>query len=55
MDENGTIQRSNPEQYDTESYDYVQQVTIKTDENTHGGADVNIHAMGITSLLVFSL
>lgn len=31
---------------DTTAYDYVQQVAIATDENTHGGGDVTIHAIG---------
>lgn len=45
-DNAGKPMRRNPANEDTASFDYVQQVTILTDENTHGGGDVTIHAIG---------
>lgn len=45
-DDFGKPIRRNPTKEDTTSYDYVQQVTVLTDENTHGGGDVTIHATG---------
>lgn len=42
----GTLQRSDPTKDDMESFEYVQQVAVKTDENTHGGTDVTVHAIG---------
>lgn len=41
-----TGQRRNPENDDLESWMYTQQGTVNTDENTHGGSDVTIHAIG---------
>lgn len=38
--------RRDPSKENTRAYDYVQQATILTDENTHGGNDVAIHAIG---------
>lgn len=38
--------RRDPSGENTKAYDYVQQATILTDENTHGGNDVAIHAVG---------
>lgn len=46
LNKDGIIQRHDPSKDDTEAFDYVQPVAIKTDENTHGGSDVTIHAMG---------
>lgn len=45
-DADGKITRRDPTLDDTESYEYNQQALIKTDENTHGGADVTVHATG---------
>lgn len=41
-----TVKRRDPTNDDTESFSYIQQVGILTDENTHSGSDVAIHAMG---------
>lgn len=38
--------RRDPSKENTKAYDYVQQAAIRTDENTHGGNDVAIHAVG---------
>lgn len=46
VNENGEAVRRDPSQDDTTSYDYIQQVGILSDENTHGGNDVAIHAVG---------
>lgn len=46
VDESGMVHRRDPSKEDTKAYDYVQQAAILTDENTHGGADITIHAMG---------
>lgn len=46
VDADGNPHRRDPTLEATTDYDYVQQVGIKTDEGTHGGADVSIHAMG---------
>lgn len=42
----GTVKRHDPSLEDTEDINYIQQVGILTDENTHSGVDVAIHAMG---------
>lgn len=42
----GTVKRRDPSQDDTEAIDYIQQVGILTDENTHSGVDVSVHARG---------
>lgn len=42
----GGVKRRNPSLEDTEAFTYVQQVGILTDENTHSGVDVGVHAMG---------
>lgn len=39
--------RMDPSTADTTAYDYVQQVGVETTENTHGGVDVPIHAIGL--------
>lgn len=46
VDASGKPVRRDPSKDDTVAYDYVQQVSILTDENTHGGGDVPIHAIG---------
>ncbi|GAB0092953.1 Alkaline phosphatase [Sergentomyia squamirostris] len=46
LDGEGKIRRKDPSLDDTESYSYVQQVGVVTDENTHGGVDVAVHAIG---------
>lgn len=46
VDASGKAVRRDPSKDDTAAYDYVQQVSILTDENTHGGGDVPIHAIG---------
>lgn len=46
INKDGEIQRKDPSKTDTTSYTYVQQAAIMTDENTHAGADVAIHATG---------
>lgn len=46
VDDQGKVSRRDPSKEDTFAYDYVQQVTVLTDENTHGGSDVTIHAIG---------
>lgn len=45
-DENGKVHRKDPSLDKTDAFDYVQQAAILTDENTHGGSDVTIHAIG---------
>lgn len=45
--------RKDPSKENTKAYDYVQQATILTDENTHGGNDVAIHAIGEFSRVHF--
>ncbi|XP_055906923.1 alkaline phosphatase isoform X1 [Eupeodes corollae] len=40
------MKRRDPSKDDTTSFDYVQQATINTDENTHGGSDTTIFAKG---------
>lgn len=45
-DTNSKPIRRDPSLEDTESFEYHQQALIKTDENTHGGADVTVHATG---------
>lgn len=45
-DVNGNVVRVDPSLEDTESFEYRQQALIKTNENTHGGSDVTIHAIG---------
>lgn len=40
------VERLDPTSSDIYAYNYVQQVGIVTDENTHGGGDVSLHAMG---------
>ena len=42
----GSAKRRDPSLDDTEGFNYVQQVAIATDENTHSGVDVAIHARG---------
>lgn len=42
----GVLQRKNPALDDTEDFEYMPQVAIKSDEATHGGVDVSVHAMG---------
>lgn len=42
----GEVKRRDPSRDDTEAFDYIQQVGILTDENTHSGVDVGVHAMG---------
>lgn len=42
----GQVKRRNPSLEDTEAFSYVQQVGILTDENTHSGVDVGVHAIG---------
>ncbi|XP_055379328.1 alkaline phosphatase [Condylostylus longicornis] len=44
--ENGRPKRKDPSREDTTTFDYIQQSAILTDENTHGGSDVTIHALG---------
>lgn len=51
VDDSGMVQRRNPSLENTSAYDYVQQAAILTDENTHGGTDVTIHARGPMSHL----
>lgn len=46
LDEHGIPRRRDPSTQDTTSYDYVQQVAILTDENTHTGSDVAVYAIG---------
>jgi alkaline phosphatase len=46
VDATGKPQRHDPSKDNTTSFEYVQQVAVKTDENTHSGMDVAIHAMG---------
>ncbi|XP_059610745.1 alkaline phosphatase isoform X2 [Phlebotomus argentipes] len=46
VDGEGKARRRDPTLQDTEGFTYVQQVGILTDENTHGGVDVAVHAMG---------
>lgn len=46
VDDSGSVHRRDPSVDDTQAFDYVQQAAILTDENTHGGADVSIHAIG---------
>lgn len=48
-DRTGAVHRRDPSREDTTAYDYVQQVAVATDENTHGGGDVTIHAIGKTA------
>ncbi len=38
--------RRDPSFQDTTAYDYVQQVAVLTDENTHSGTDVAVYAIG---------
>lgn len=42
----GKATRRNPSLQATDSFNYVQQVGILTDENTHSGVDVSVHAIG---------
>lgn len=42
----GQVKRKNPALDNTEAMDYIQQVGILTDENTHSGVDVSVHAIG---------
>lgn len=42
----GAVTRRDPSLQDTEDFAYVQQAGIVTDENTHSGVDVSVHAMG---------
>lgn len=44
--ETGKITRRDPSTENTEDFNYVQQVAISTDENTHSGVDVAVHAVG---------
>lgn len=46
VDEAGRARRRDPSTVDTTAFDYVQQVAVATDENTHGGGDVTVHARG---------
>lgn len=46
LDNNGNIQRRNPMNENTSDYTYIQQATVRTDENAHAGSDVTIHAIG---------
>lgn len=46
VDADGKIKRRDPSQDPLEDFNYVQQVGIVTDENTHSGVDVTVHAMG---------
>lgn len=46
VDPSGKAVRRDPSKDNTVAYDYVQQVSILTDENTHGGGDVPVLAMG---------
>lgn len=42
----GQVKRRDPSLEDTEAFSYIQQVGIMTDENTHAGVDVAVHAVG---------
>lgn len=46
IDKDGEAHRRDPTLEDTTDYNYIQQVAIKSDEGTHGGVDVSVHAMG---------
>lgn len=46
VDHQGIPHRRDPSTQDTTAYDYVQQVAILTDENTHSGSDVAVYAIG---------
>lgn len=46
LNEHGIPRRRDPSSQDTTAYDYVQQVAVLTDENTHSGSDVAVYAMG---------
>ncbi|KAL9880216.1 alkaline phosphatase isoform X1 [Glossina fuscipes] len=43
--------RKDPATDDTENWEYTQQGAVNTDENSHGGSDVTIHATGAMSHL----
>lgn len=46
VDESGMVHRRDPTLENTAAFDYVQQAAILTEENTHGGSDVTLHARG---------
>lgn len=46
IDSDGKVKRRNPTKENTTAFDYMQQAAILTDETTHGGGDVILHAMG---------
>lgn len=53
LNENGLPRRRDPSTQDTTAYDYVQQVAVLTDENTHSGSDVAVYATGKYFLFCF--
>lgn len=55
VDAAGKPSRRDPTKSNIFAYDYVQQVGIMTDENTHGGGDVSIHAIGPSAHLFHSV
>lgn len=55
VDESGMVHRRDPTREDTRAFDYVQQAAILTDENTHGGADITVHATGPMAHLFHSV
>ncbi|KAJ6640159.1 Alkaline phosphatase, tissue-nonspecific isozyme, partial [Pseudolycoriella hygida] len=52
VDEHGSPRRKDPSTQDTTAFDYVQQVAILTDENTHSGSDVTVYATGPMAHLI---
>lgn len=46
VDDSGMVHRRDPSLENTSAFEYVQQAAILTDENTHGGSDVMLHARG---------
>lgn len=46
QDDDGRFHRKDPTKENITAFDYVQQVGIYTDENTHGGSDVAVYAKG---------
>lgn len=52
VNEHGIPQRKDPSTQDTTAYDYVQQVAVLTDENTHSGSDVAVYAIGRVVVVV---
>lgn len=43
---NNTVIRPNPKEEHTTDFNYSQQAVVLTDEVTHDGTDVNVHAKG---------